>query len=138
QTIYYWRGYFLIYSGEDYVEMARAKGLPHSSLARTHILRPSLPYILTNFSLTMTGLWQGAIALEVLFYWPGIGQLFLRAVRFFDTPMVVAIVVCFAYLLVITVFILDVLSAILDPRIQIGSVSQTRTSFTRSQGIISR
>lgn len=137
QTIYYWRSYFLIYSGEDYVEMARAKGLPNSRLERTHILRPSLPYILTNFSLTMIGLWQGAIALEVLFYWQGIGQLFLRAVRFFDTPMVVAIVVCFAYLLVITVFILDVLSAILDPRIQIGSVSQTRTSFTRSQGIIS-
>jgi hypothetical protein len=50
-----------------------------------------------HISLTMIGLWQGAIALEVLFYWQGIGQLFLRAVRFFDTPMVVATVVCFAY-----------------------------------------
>lgn len=125
-NIYYWRSYFLIYSGEDYVELARAKGLPASTLEHRHILRPALPYIVTSFALAMIGLWQGAIALEVLFYWQGIGQMFLRAVRLFDTPMIVGIVVCFAYILAITIFILDIVCALLDPRIQIGSIGQTR------------
>lgn len=125
-NIYYWRSYFLIYSSEDYVELARAKGLSASTLERRHILRPALPYTITSFALSMIGLWQGAIALEVLFYWQGIGQMFLRAVRLFDTSMIVGIVVCFAYILVITIFILDIVCALLDPRIQIGSIGQTR------------
>lgn len=120
QGIYFWRSYFLIYAGEDYVDLARAKGLPNRMVERNHILRPTLPYVITSFSLTMIGLWQSAIALEALFYFQGIGNLFISAVRRFDTPVIVGIVVIFAYLLAVTIFILDIIYAVLDPRVSVG------------------
>lgn len=126
QSIYFWRTYFLIYAGEDYVDLARAKGLPERMVERNHIIRPTLPYIVTSFALTMIGLWQGAIALEVLFYWQGIGNMFIRAVRSFDTPMIVGIVVIFAYLLAVTVFLLDIVYALLDPRVRVGAEDHQR------------
>lgn len=52
-TIYYWRSFFLIYSSEDYVEMAKAKGLPSGVIERRHILRPTLPTLVTSFALTI-------------------------------------------------------------------------------------
>ncbi len=50
-SIYNWRTFFLIYSTEDYVEMAKAKGLTDREIERRYILRPTLPNIITNFSL---------------------------------------------------------------------------------------
>jgi peptide/nickel transport system permease protein len=123
QTIYVWRTYFLIYSEEDYVEMGRAKGLPDRVLERRYILRPSLPYVITNFSLMVMGLWQGSMALELLFNWPGIGLLFLRAIRTHQVALVVGVVVIFAYLLAFTVFLLDIVYALVDPRVTIGGQS---------------
>jgi peptide/nickel transport system permease protein len=108
QGVYSWRTFFLINAGEDYVEMARAIGLPRHVVERRYILRPVLPYIITSFATLMLLVWQGCIALELLFYWPGIGLLFLNSVRNFSTPMSLGIVVVFAYLLTITVFLLDI------------------------------
>jgi peptide/nickel transport system permease protein len=123
QTIYVWRTYFLIYSEEDYVEMGRAKGLPDRVLERRYILRPSMPYVITNFSLMVMGLWQGSMALELLFNWPGIGLLFLRAIRTNQVALVVGVVVIFAYLLAFTVFLLEIVYAMVDPRVTIGGQS---------------
>ena len=52
-SIYNWRTFFLIYSSEDYVEMAKAKGLPARDVERRYILRPTLPTIITNFALLL-------------------------------------------------------------------------------------
>ncbi|RME65574.1 MAG: ABC transporter permease, partial [Caldilineae bacterium] len=52
-SVYSWRTFFLIYSSEDYVEMARAKGLPDRMVERRYILRPTLPTIITSFALTL-------------------------------------------------------------------------------------
>lgn len=120
QTVYYWRTFFLIYSREDYVEMARAKGLPSRLVERRYILRPTLPTLVTSFALTLIGLWTGSITLETVFNWPGIGQLFYRAVGQYDTPVIVGLTVIYAYLLAITVFVLDIVYAILDPRVKVG------------------
>ncbi|PSQ91371.1 MAG: ABC transporter permease [Proteobacteria bacterium SW_6_67_9] len=66
-SIYSWRTFFLIHSSEDYVEMARAKGLAEGRIERRYILRPSLAPIVTSFLLMLIGLWSGAIILEQVF-----------------------------------------------------------------------
>ena len=65
-SIYNWRTFFLIYYSEDYVEMAKAKGLPARDIERQYILRPTLPTIITQFALLLIGVWQGAIVTETV------------------------------------------------------------------------
>jgi len=119
-SIYSWRTFFLIYSSEDYVELARAKGLSSNAIERRYILRPSLPPIITNFMLMLIGMWMGAIILEYVFKWPGLGQAYFMAVNLGDTPVIVAIIVIFGYLLAATLFLLDFIYALLDPRVRVG------------------
>ena len=119
-SIYNWRTFFLIYSSEDYVEMAKAKGLSSRQIERRYILRPTLPTIIANFALTLISLWTGSIILETIFNWPGLGRLLFSAISVFDTPVIVGSVVIYAYLLALTVFLLDFLYALVDPRIKVG------------------
>jgi peptide/nickel transport system permease protein len=119
-AIYNWRTFFLIYSSEDYVEMAKAKGLDARTIERRYVLRPTLPPIVTQFAFTLIFLWQGAIILETVFAWPGVGRLLFQAINIFDVPVIVGNVVLIAYLLVTTVFILDIVYAFLDPRVKVG------------------
>jgi len=118
--IYNWRTFFLIYSSEDYVEMAKAKGLSPRTVERRYILRPTLPPIVTQFAFTLIYLWQGAIILETVFAWPGLGRLLYQAISSFDVPVIVGNVVLIAYLLVTSVFLLDIIYALLDPRVKVG------------------
>lgn len=129
QFVYTWRSYFLVYSEEDYVELARARGLDNRTLERQHILRPTLPFIITSFTLSLVSFWQTTIALEVVFNWPGIGKLYLDSLpNFFgesmfpgDLVISVALVTIFAYLLGITILALEIVYALVDPRVQIAS-----------------
>ena len=124
-AIYSWRTFFLIYSSEDYVEMAKAKGLPQGMIQMRYVLRPTLPPILTSFSFTLISLWQGAIVLESVFNWPGIGHLLSSAISSKDTPVIVGEVVIYGYLLAVTVFILDIVYALIDPRVKVGESGAT-------------
>jgi peptide/nickel transport system permease protein len=119
-NIYIRRTFFLMFSSEDYVELARAKGLPESIIQRRYILRPTLPPIITDFSLTLIASWMGAIITERVFNWPGVGSLLYSASIMFDTPVLVGLVVIYAYLLAVTVFTLEIVYAVLDPRIRVG------------------
>jgi peptide/nickel transport system permease protein len=121
-NVYVRRTFFLMFSSEDYVELAKAKGLPESLIQRKYILRPTLPPIITDFSLTLIGSWMGAIITETIFNWPGIGSLFYTASVMFDSPVLVGLVVIYAYLLALTVFALEFIYAILDPRIRAGGM----------------
>ena len=116
-SIYSWRTFFLIYSGEDYVEMARAKGLPSGTIERRYILRPTLPTILTSFVLTLISMWMGSVLLETVFNWPGLGSLLFLAIGVYDTPVIVGSIVVYAYLLAISVFVLDIVYVLVDPRV---------------------
>ncbi len=120
-SAYTWRTFFLIFSSEDYVDMARAKGLSDRDIERRYILRPTLPTIITNFALILIYLWTGAPIMETVFNWPGLGRTLFQAVGLFDIPVIVGSTVIFAYLLAITVFILDFIFALVDPRVKIGS-----------------
>ncbi|MCX6035412.1 MAG: ABC transporter permease subunit [Chloroflexi bacterium] len=128
QIVYAWRTFFIIYSEEDYVELAQAKGLPSRILKRQYILRPALPYIITSFATTLISFWQLSMALEVIFRWPGLGWLYIKEAlpNFWGESMepgeliiAVGIVVIFAYLLGGVVFMLDLVYVIVDPRIRL-------------------
>jgi len=119
-STYGWRTFFLIYSSEDYVEMAKAKGLSSREIERRYVLRPTLPTIITSFALTLITVWQGAVILETVFNWPGLGRALYQAIGLYDTPVIVGAQVIYAYLLAITVFVLDFIYALVDPRVRIG------------------
>jgi peptide/nickel transport system permease protein len=122
-SIYNWRTFFLIYSSEDYVEMAKAKGLPLRDVERRYILRPTMPTIITNFALLVITLWTGFTITETVFLWPGLGITLFRAIGFYDTPVIVGSTIIYAYLLALTVFLLDFVYALVDPRVKVGSGS---------------
>ncbi|MCY3707952.1 MAG: ABC transporter permease [Caldilineaceae bacterium] len=118
--IYGWRTFFLIFSNEDYVDMARAKGLSDRVVERRYIMRPTMPSIVTGLALSIIGLWFGSIVLETIFNWPGLGRLFYLASNIFETSVIVGSTVIYAYLLGITVFFLDIVYALIDPRVKVG------------------
>jgi peptide/nickel transport system permease protein len=133
QLVYSWKTLFLLYANEDYVDLARAKGLSDKVIEQRYILRPTLPYMITNLTLLMVSFWQMTIALEYIFNWPGIGRLYILSLpNFFGESMfpgisgiVVTIVVVFAYILGITVFVLDFVYGLVDPRVRVGGGEQT-------------
>ena len=119
-SVYSWRTFFLIYSSEDYVEVAKAKGLSPRDLERRYILRPTLPNIITSFAFFLIGAWTGAPIFETVFNWPGLGRTIFQATGLYDTPVILGSTVIFAYLLAITVFLLDFIYALVDPRVKVG------------------
>jgi len=119
-SIYSYRTFFLIYSSEDYVEMAKAKGLPSRDVERRYVLRPTLPNIITNFALLIISLWTGATITETVFLWPGLGRTLYQAIGLYDIPIIVGSTIIYAYLLALTVFLLDFFYALVDPRVKVG------------------
>lgn len=120
-SIYNYRTFFLIYSSDDYVEMAKAKGLAARDVEQRYILRPTLPNIITNFALLIITLWTGATITETVFLWPGLGRTLYQAIGLYDIPIIVGSTIIYAYLLALTVFLLDFIYALVDPRVKIGS-----------------
>lgn len=139
QLIYAWRTFFIIYSEEDYVDLARAKGLNNRILEKQYILKPALPYIITSFTTSLIGFWQLTVALEKIFEWPGIGLLYIQVLPNYwgerisigDLMVVIQIVVVFAYLLGILVFILDLVYVLVDPRIHLVPSSNLTQTDSR-------
>jgi peptide/nickel transport system permease protein len=119
-NVYQWRTFFLIYSSEEYVDIAKAKGLSARAIERDYVLRPTLPSIITGFALTLISLWLGGPITETIFQWPGLGRAFYQAVQFYDTPVILGQTVIYAYMLAFTVFLLDYIYALVDPRVKIG------------------
>jgi peptide/nickel transport system permease protein len=143
QMVYMWRTFFVIYSEEDYVELARAQGLSSKTLERKYILRPALPYVITGFVTSLVTFWQLSMTLEAVFRWPGLGWLYIEEAlpNFWGESMepgeliiVVGIVVIFAYLLGLTVLLLDLVYVIVDPRIRLlpsGDALQSKRIKTK-------
>lgn len=135
QIVYTWRTYFMLYTHEDYVELAVAKGIPARALELRYILRPALPFILTSFALTLTSFWQMTTALEYYFSWPGIGWMYIRSLLMDDLVVSLGTVVIFAYVLGVVVFLLDLAYMVLDPRIRfnITTASHLQSREARPQ-----
>ncbi len=126
-SIYAWRTFFLVHASEDYVEMGKAKGLSKNIIDRQYVIRPALPSLLTSFATLVTGIWQEAIIIELFFGVAGIGHLFYNALRRPTTemPLLVGLTVTFAYILAVSVFLLDIVYAIVDPRVHVDGQKQS-------------
>jgi peptide/nickel transport system permease protein len=102
----------------DYVRTARSKGLREQVVVLRHVLRNSLIPVVTLVALGIPAVFGGAIVTEQIFRVPGIGELLVRSIGDGDTPVVAAILLIFAVLVVLFNLIADVLYAVLDPRIK--------------------
>ena len=102
----------------DYVRTARSKGLKEQVVVLRHVLRNSLIPVVTLVALGVPAVFGGAIVTEQIFRVPGIGELLVRSIGDGDTPVVTAILLIFAVLVVLFNLLADVLYAVLDPRIK--------------------
>ena len=102
----------------DYVRTARSKGLAERAVVIRHALRNSLIPVVTLLALGIPTVFGGAIVTEQIFHVPGIGELLVRSIGNGDTPVVAAIVLIFAALVVLFNLVADVMYAVLDPRIK--------------------
>src|SRR5580765_2960100 len=107
-------------SAEDYVRTARAKGAPESVVIRKHILRNALLPIVTLLGLDIGVALGGAIFTETVFSLPGLGQTALQAISNFDLPTVQGIVVFATLAIIVFNLIVDLLYAVIDPRIRLS------------------
>lgn len=103
---------------QEYMTFARAKGIGQSRLIGRHLLRNILIPIVTITGLELGGLIAFATVTETIFAWPGVGKLLLSSIHASDRPVVVAYLILIAAMFVTINFIVDMLYALLDPRIR--------------------
>ena len=105
--------------GEDYIRTARAKGVGERVVFFKHTLRAVLAPLITLAGLDFAGLIGGAIITETIFNLPGLGRLTLRSVYEFDLAVVLATTILAAVVVIVMNLIVDMLYAVLDPRVRI-------------------
>lgn len=102
----------------DYVEAARARGVPERRIVLAHALKNALIPVITILGLTFASLLGGAILTEVTFSWPGLANRLYEAISLRDYPVVQGIIVFFAAIVAIASIVIDILNAYIDPRIR--------------------
>jgi peptide/nickel transport system permease protein len=102
----------------DYVRTARAKGLRENVVVLRHALRPAMAPIVTVIGISVASLLSGAIVTELVFNYPGIGQLIVEAVRRRDFPLIQGVLVLLALVTVFVNFLVDLSYGWFDPRIR--------------------
>ncbi|HEX6422200.1 MAG TPA: ABC transporter permease [Acidimicrobiales bacterium] len=103
--------------GQDYTRTARAKGLPRRVVINRHVLRNALVPVVTVSGIQLAYLLSGVVVVEVVFAWPGLGQLALQAVETRDYPVLQGAVLLFALVFLVVNLAVDLVYAVLDPRI---------------------
>jgi peptide/nickel transport system permease protein len=116
--IYMTRTMVLNTAQQDFVNVARAKGLPENLVMRRYIIRVAAPPIITNVILGLAGSLSGAILTETVFGWPGMGLLYWNAIATVDESLIIALTFIYTVIYVIARMILEVLYVILDPRVE--------------------
>jgi peptide/nickel transport system permease protein len=114
----YTRGAMLEVVRQDFIRTARAKGLPERTVIMKHALRNSMLPVITLLGLYLPFLFSGAVFVEVIFAWPGMGRVIVDAIFQRDYPLVMATSFVFAVIVVLGNLIADVLYAVADPRIR--------------------
>lgn len=107
----------------EYVKLARAKGVPRLRVIWKHALRNALITPITHAGLLFVGLITGSVVTETVFAWPGLGRLATNAVVEQDYPVVSGTILVFTVVYVTIAVFMDVIYAIVDPRIKAGAVS---------------
>ena len=115
----YTRSAVLEVIGNDFVRAARAKGLPERVVVVRYILRAALPSVVTVLGLVFANVLTGAVLVEKIFSWPGIGQYAYEAAVNIDVPAIAGVSLFVAVVYITINFIVDVLYGVIDPRIRI-------------------
>jgi peptide/nickel transport system permease protein len=103
---------------QDYVGVARAKGLAETAVILRHAARNALIPLITVVALGLPAIVGGTVIIESLFAWPGMGQLAITAVRARDYPLIMALNLIVATMILASNLLADVLYAVVDPRIK--------------------
>jgi peptide/nickel transport system permease protein len=119
-TARYLRGSMLDVLREDYIRTARAKGLPESRVVLKHAFRNAALPVVTIIGLSLPFLFGGAVIVETIFSWPGMGHLAVDAIYARDYPVVLAINFVVASIVIIANLFTDVAYGLLDPRIAVS------------------
>ena len=106
-------------SRKDYVRMARSIGVSEKRIYNVHILKNSLIPIVTFLGFDMVNLVNGAIIVETVFTYPGIGQLFIKSINMRDHAMVMNLTMIFSTIMIVGNMIADILYGVVDPRIKL-------------------
>ncbi|MEV8537236.1 ABC transporter permease [Streptomyces sp. NPDC051211] len=105
--------------GEDYIRTARAKGLTERVVIRKHALRSTLTPLVTMFGLDFGGLLGGAVLTETTFNFQGLGTAAVGAIRDGDLPVIMGVTLLAALFVVMANLIVDMLYAVIDPRVRL-------------------
>ncbi len=103
---------------EDYINAARAKGLPESVVVSKHVLRAASPPVVTSVILSLAGSLGGYIITESIFDWPGMGTLYWVAITSADVPTILGLTYMFTLIYILARFTLEILYIYLDPRVR--------------------
>lgn len=106
--------------GEDYIMAKRAAGIPENRILYSHALKNAAPPIITVIALSLAGSFGGAITIEAVFGWPGMGSLYYQAIGFLDIPIIIGLTYVSTLIFVITVFLTDMVYAYFDPRVKVA------------------
>ena len=104
--------------GSEYVKLARLKGLPEALVIGKHAFKNALIPVLTLAGINLVIMVNVAVVVETVFAWPGVGRLLFEGISFRDFPVVQATVLIVGAMIVIVNFLVDVLYAVIDPRIR--------------------
>ncbi|MEW7009793.1 ABC transporter permease [Lentilitoribacter sp. EG35] len=104
--------------GSDYVRTARAKGLSERQVVMKHALKNALPPVVTLAGLQFSGVISGAVLVESVFSWPGLGQLALSSILARDTPTILGILFFSALVVIIGNITTDLVLRMIDPRVR--------------------
>ena len=115
----YVRSSMLEVIGQDYITVARAKGLREWIVLHRHGLRNGLIPLITVIALDLPTLFSGALLIETVFAWPGMGRLFWNSALRFDYPILMGIIIVTATLVIIFNLVADLLYAVVDPRVRL-------------------
>jgi peptide/nickel transport system permease protein len=113
------RGEMLEVIGQDYVRTARAKGLKARTVMTRHALRNALIPLITILGLNLRFLFGGAVLLENIFAWPGMGRLIVNAAFQRDYPVIMGATIIGAVLVILGNLLADIAYAWADPRIKL-------------------
>jgi ABC-type dipeptide/oligopeptide/nickel transport system permease component len=103
--------------GQDYMQTARAKGLRSTIVLNRHGLRNALIPVVTIVGLQFASLLGGAVIVETIFAWPGIGRLAVNAILRRDYPVIMGTVLVFAVVFILMNLLVDLFYTLIDPRI---------------------
>src|SRR5690242_12967137 len=107
--------------GSEYVKLAKIKGLPQSLVIAKHAFKNALIPVLTLAGVNLVIMVNVAVVVEVVFAWPGIGRLLYEGITFRDFPVVQGVVIMGGAMIVIVNLVIDILYAVIDPRIRLES-----------------